>query len=77
MVTYKNKSYPTRVIDLPSFDEVLISVTSLNETLLLENGEYASKDAEKIDDEIFYFVDDNQISLSDNELRELLIIEVR
>ncbi|TRW22794.1 hypothetical protein FMM05_16180 [Flavobacterium zepuense] len=76
MIQFQNKEFLTRILNLPEFGEVLISTTSLND-LLLGDDDYTSDKALAIDEEVFYFVEDEQIELPYNELRDLVILEVR
>lgn len=76
MILYQRKNYKSREIVLPVYGEVLISVTSLNEKLMLDSGNYASKEALDIDEKIYYFVTEDQIDLPVEELQALIISEV-
>ncbi len=70
-IIFENKEFKTREIDFPEFGNVLISTVSLNE-LLLKDGIYVSDEAVNIDEQIFYFVDENEIKLSDENLIDLI-----
>jgi len=74
MIQFQNKEFPTRVLNLPEFGEVLISTTSLND-LLLRDDDYTSDEASAIDEEIFYFVEEEQIKLSYDNIIKLLSTE--
>ena len=76
MIHFQNNDFPTRTIELPNFGKVLISITSLNDSLLNDDS-YDSDEAMIVDEAIFYFVEDGQINLPYNELRDVLISEVR
>ncbi len=75
-ISFNNKSFPVRQIQLPEFGLVLISVNSLNELLMNEDGSYFSFESEFVDKMIFYFVNDSEVKLSDNDLINLLLSEV-
>lgn len=75
MIDFQNIFYPARVVELPNDGEVLISVTSLND-VLLKDDDHVSDEARYVDDQIFYFVEDSQINLDDEELITLLTKEV-
>jgi hypothetical protein len=77
MITYKNINYKVRNINLPEFGEVLISTSVLNEKLLNEKGSYDSAEAANIDEQIFYFVDENEIDLTDIELKKILVQQIK
>ncbi len=77
MIKFRNKKYKSREIYLSEFYEVLISTTSLNDALMNEVGSnYVSEEAMHIDELIYYFVEENQIDLPEDELRTLLLTEV-
>ncbi len=76
-IEYKNKEFEVREIDFQGLGNVLISTTSLNELLLNEEGGYVSDEAIVIDEQIFYFVDENEIKLSEQELRKVLMSQVK
>lgn len=77
MITFQKTNYRTREIELPEFGNVLISTNALNVKLLSKNGSYISEEASRIDEQIFYFVEEGEIDLLDTELRELLINQVK
>ncbi len=77
MITFQNTSYKTREIELLEFGNVLISTDALNNKLLDENGSYISEQALRIDEQIFYFVEEGEIDLLDTELRKLLINQIK
>ena len=76
MIEFKGDVFHTRSLVFEGND-VLLSTISLNDKLLDSNGKYVSDDAERIDNDIFYFVEENEIELSDKDLHELLNIQVR
>ncbi len=77
MLNFQNINFKTREIALPEFGNVLISTNTLNEKLLNSNGSYVSEEALKIDEYIFYFVEEGEIELPETELTELLINQVK
>jgi len=76
MIQFEDREFETRVVDIPSYGEVLISVTSLNDLLMTYTGEYVSEEALVVDEEIFYFVKDHQFNLPNYELQKLITSEV-
>ncbi|MCM0665126.1 hypothetical protein [Flavobacterium tyrosinilyticum] len=76
-ICFQNRKFKIREIKLPEIGSVLISTTSLNELLLNKNQNYVSNEANKIDESIYFFVDDNEIELSDIELLDLITKEVK
>ena len=69
-INFQNKEFKIREVEFPEIGNVLISTNSLNESLLNECGGYVSDEAISVDENIFYFVNDNEMRLSDNELCE-------
>lgn len=76
-INFQNKEFKTRKLELPVIGNVLISANSLNKLLLSEDGGYVSDEAIAVDEKIFYFVEDNEMKLSDNELINLITKEVK
>ena len=76
IIEFKNKEFKVREIDLPEFGNVLISTNSLNELLFNEEGSYISDEAVEVDEQIFYFVEENEIELPEEELVTLIIEQV-
>ena len=71
IVDFDSKEYPARRIFLNIegyVDPLLISVESLNEALMTEDGSYVSDKAQEIDETIFFYVPDDKIQLNDEEL---------
>ena len=77
MITFENINFKTRRILLTEFGDVLISTCSLNEKLLNENGSYVSEEALEVDEQIFYFVEENEISLPNQKLTEIILNQVQ
>lgn len=76
MITFQNTTFKSREINLTEFGDVLISTNALNTLLMNESGSYVSEEAIKIDELIFYFVEEHAIDLPEDELRTLLLTEV-
>lgn len=75
-IQYKKQLYPIRQIELPVFGSVLVSTSTLNDRLLTARGNYRSRAAQYIDEEIFYFVDEDKINLPEDELTPLVLGEI-
>lgn len=71
-IKFQNKEYKTREIELPEFGNVLISTTSLNDALLNNGSNYVSDEAKNIDDEIYFFVEENEIEMNEVDLVKLI-----
>lgn len=76
-INFQNTKFKIREIELPEIGNVLISTTSLNELLLNKDGNYISNEANIIDDKIYFFVDHKEIELSNVELVNLIIKEIK
>ena len=74
-IEFQKMQYRVREIKLPNLGEVLISTTSLNDALL-KNGKYVSNDALAIDEQIFYFVNEREITFSNKKLINLVSTQV-
>lgn len=71
-IRFENKVFKIRKIDLPEFGNILISTTNLNQLLMNEDGGYTSGEAEIVDEQIFYFVDENEIEYEQDKLIKML-----
>ena len=75
-ITLNGINYKTRIINLPFEGAVMIGTNELNDALFKDgesNHEYVSVEAEEIDEEIFFYVDELQLELPLNEL--ILIVQ--
>ena len=75
-ISFNNKQFPIREIELPNLGMVFISINSLNDIIFNMEGGYISDEAEAVDEMIFYYVNDNEITLPENALINLLLLEV-
>ena len=76
-IEFQGNQYKVREVELPEIGNVLISTTSLNKLLLNDHSSYVSNEAISVDESIYYFVDENEIELSDDELINILTTEVK
>jgi hypothetical protein len=76
-IKFQNQIFKVREIDLPEFGNVLISTCSLNNKLINEKGSYISEDALGIDEQLFYFVEDYEITLPNQKLTDIIINQVK
>ena len=76
MITFQNQLYPVREIFLPKFGDVLITTQSLNEKLFNVDYQYVSNEAEHIDNQIFYYVENDKINLPHLKLSSILNGEI-
>lgn len=77
VITFQNQNFRVREIQISEFGNVLISTNSLNELLLNEGGSYSSKEAQEIDEQIFYFVEDDEIDFDEEGLIKTIALELR
>jgi hypothetical protein len=76
-INFQNKEFKVREVELPEIGNVLISTNSLNELLLNNDGGYVSDEAITADENIFYFIDDSEMELTDDELINLITKELK
>ncbi len=76
MITFQNINFPIREILLPKVGNIVIATQSLNEMLFNVNNQYVSFEAEQIDNQIFYFVENEQIELEDKILIKIVNKEI-
>lgn len=72
-IQFRGNTYPCRVVVSNGGEELLIGSTLLLDALQPgsfndENEGFASKEAERIYDEVFFFTDTDNLKLSDKEL---------
>ncbi|WP_026367348.1 hypothetical protein [Bacteroides sp. 14(A)] len=72
-IQFGGNTYPCRVVVSNNGEELLIGSTALLDALQPgsfndENEGFASKEAERIYDEVFFFTDKKTLKLSDKEL---------
>ncbi len=64
-IIFNHKYYIIREVFLKEFGNVLIATTELSKQLMTENGNYVSREAQFVDEAIFYFVSSGEINLPD------------
>lgn len=74
-ISFNSNKFPFREIDF-SFGKRLIATHELNECLMNFDGTYSSYEAEKLDEEIFYFVDNDIINFSDSFILKTVLTEI-
>lgn len=67
IITFGNKNYYVRSVCLDGY-VYLVAEFRLNEVLFNVNGNYINEEARKIDESIFFFVDEQEINFSDKDL---------
>ena len=74
-IKFNEKKYPALLLNFP-FGERMISVAKLNDSLMNEDGSYVSENARLVDEDIFYFVDEEDLNLNKDELVQLILSEI-
>lgn len=74
-IKFNGIEYPVLQLNFP-FGERTISIENLNENLMNVDGSYVSESAQVIDEKIFYFIDEKNLSLSKNDLIQLILSEI-
>lgn len=69
-IVFQNAEYPIRQINLPEFGDVTISISSLNDKILNTNCEYVSDEALYVDEQIFFFIEDEYINRPESEIQQ-------
>ena len=72
-INFNGKAYPIREIILPNYGNVLISITELNTLLINDKGGYSSAQAKEIDQQIYYFVEPEELLLPEEKLIRLVM----
>lgn len=76
-INFKGNQYRIREIQLPEFGDVIISTVKLNSDLFDINENYVSIEARQIDEQIFFFVEENEITLPKKSLKKLLNNQIK
>lgn len=76
-IEFKKRSYRIRTLDFGSeFGVVNVASEHLNELLINSTGQYRSKEAESVDEQIFYFIPAASFRLADDKLRIKVLSEI-
>lgn len=76
-IEFKGRSYRIRTLDLgKEFGINNVASEHLNDLLIDSTGRYESREAESIDEQIFYFVPPASFRLSDERLRRKILAEI-
>lgn len=74
-IKFKGVEYPILQLNFP-FGERIISTEKLNDNLMNTDGTYVSEIAQLIDEKIFYFIDEENLSLPKDDLIRLILSEI-
>ena len=80
-IDFNGKIYPCRWVTAPLFKDdyqecYLIATESLERALLQDGDIPISMHAEMIDNQIFFYVSDDEITLNEDNLKDILIKKV-
>ncbi|MEZ5424407.1 MAG: hypothetical protein R2682_15100 [Pyrinomonadaceae bacterium] len=77
LIEFNGCSYRIRILDLgKEFGISNVASEQLNDLLMDSTGQHRSKEAESVDEQIFYFVPTSSLKLSDEELRAKILADV-
>ena len=77
MILFENTWHETRQINLPKFGNVQIAKTALSNLLLDDDCEYVSDEARAIDEQLFYFVENDEFDMSNRSLAKLISLQLK
>ncbi len=76
-ITFCGRPYRLRTLDFGiEFGSNNVASEHLNGLLIDSNGQYRSREAESVDEQIFYFVPAALFRLSDDKLRRKILAEI-
>jgi hypothetical protein len=71
-ITYRGLDWPLRVLTIPGYGEdLLIGSTDLY-SVLFEGYASSDRDAEEVDDQIFFYVEPSELELPDREIKKVV-----
>ncbi|MFN8436685.1 MAG: hypothetical protein U0V72_03510 [Cytophagales bacterium] len=71
-IKFQNVEYKVREIELPQLGNVFISTSTLNDALMNNGNDYVSEEAQSIDENIFYYIEESEIELNEADLIKLV-----
>lgn len=72
-VEYEGREYPVRILDLPRIGLVKVATELLASRLIGDDGLPVSLEAERVDNGIFYYVSDDLLDKSDEEISKHIL----
>ncbi len=75
VIAFEGEEYPSLQLTF-AFGERQVSTEKLNNNLMNLDGSYVSEYARLIDENIFYFVDEEDLKLDRDELIQLILSEI-
>lgn len=77
VILFEDAWHETRQIFLPKFGHVMIAKVALRDLLLDDDCEYVTDEAEAIDEQIFYFVENNEFAMNNKLLAQLMLLQLK
>ena len=74
--TFKGIEYPIRTVDIPGYGQRRVSKRSLEKVLLTKDDCWVNKEAEEIDNSIFFYVPDQMFEDDEADLAKFIFNEV-
>lgn len=75
-VTYRSVEYPTKELFLNSFyGTITVATTALGNAIISDDLDGINLDAESIDDEIYFYLDEAEFAKSKKEIKSFLALE--
>ena len=71
-ITFQGNEYIIRIIDTEEYGTVQVATTNLADALLPEGIDHVSDEEEDIDNGIFFYVEEDEINLPEEELISLI-----
>ncbi|MBL7996017.1 hypothetical protein JNM05_11660 [bacterium] len=71
-IIFQNKSFLLRNIEIKELGNITIGTTILSDALFNDEFEFTSDEARLIDDDIYYYVEPNEIIQDELAIKELL-----
>ena len=67
-ITFENRKYRLREVEIDNIGKVNIASTKLNDKLISNEGTYTSNEAILVDEQIYFFVEQSKLKLSNQDL---------
>ncbi len=74
-IEFQKKEYKIREIELPDLGYFFISTASLNDALMNNGTDYVSEEAQIIDEQIYFFVEEHEIEWAEKDLIKLVTLQ--
>ena len=75
-VTFNGETYTRRIVHVKGFGDRVIAGETLQKVLLTEDGNYVSEEAQAIDQNIFFYVEDKYLNFTDTQLADFVASQV-